>query len=75
MVRTGEHRANSNFIITFGVLPFLDGQFTVFGRVKSDSKTTADLIEGISGTTYDGTPTTVDYLKKYERGFCVKQQL
>ena len=64
MVRTGEHRANSNFIITFGILPFLDGQQTVFGRVKSDSTSTADMIEKLSGKTYDGTPTTKLLLKK-----------
>lgn len=48
MVRKGQHRANSNFMITFGVLPFLDGQQTVFGRVKDDSETIADQLEALS---------------------------
>mmetsp|Transcript_9962 Transcript_9962/g.11190 ORF Transcript_9962/g.11190 Transcript_9962/m.11190 type:complete len:128 (-) Transcript_9962:42-425(-) len=63
MVRDGEHRANSNFIITLGALPFLNGQFTVFGRVKSDSVQTVDKLEAIGGTTYAGTPTKTALIK------------
>lgn len=57
MVRTGQHRTNSNFMITFGIIPFLDGQQTVFGRVKADTQSVADQLEAFSGTTYAGTPT------------------
>mmetsp|Transcript_7228 Transcript_7228/g.8178 ORF Transcript_7228/g.8178 Transcript_7228/m.8178 type:complete len:154 (-) Transcript_7228:50-511(-) len=59
MVRTGRHRANSNFIITFGIISFLDGQQTVFGKIHADSQTVADQIEALSGSTYEGTPTAI----------------
>jgi len=63
MVRTGQHRGNSNFMITFGVLSFLDGQQTVFGRVKSDFHSVADQIEALAGTTINGTPTDTAKIK------------
>ena len=57
MVRTGKHRMNSNFIITFNPLEYLNGQYTVFGRVHEDYTDIIDTLETFSGSTLDGTPT------------------
>ena len=43
-------------MVTFGVLPFLDGEQTVFGKIHTDSQSIADQVEGFSGSTYEGTP-------------------
>ena len=63
MVRDGEHRMNSKFIITYGVLPFLDEQYTVFGKVKSDSILIADQIEQLAGEDFKGQPVATALIK------------